>query len=327
MISVVMAVYNGAQYLQQQLDSILNQTLPADEIILVDDGSTDGSIQIAREYENRDRRVQLYTNTHNLGYKRNFHRALQLAQGDIVFLCDQDDAWKPEKIQVMADVLQNNRKIQALASSFTFMDENSQPYSVALRKGRSNNNMYLKQVNQNDLVPVTFEEFCSHNYFQGCALAVTKELKDQFVQNFTDEIPHDWLIGLLASFEQGFYFLNQSLFYYRIHDHNTIGVPKGKKNEEWVRLLFAQDMEKAMTVVKKLFPDYWLYHPDCAARLRFAQNHIQAIQNRSFAVLLRQNFDPHYRELKSGRARAMDLFFVLTHSHYSEKRKSEKEKS
>ena len=311
MISVAMALYNGERYLETQLESILKQTSAVDEIIIVDDCSTDQSAEIVLRYQKKYPCIKLYHNEINLGYKRNFRKAVELCQGDLVFLCDQDDFWLPDKVQVMSSVMETHPEILVLASSFEFMNADGEVYSVRSRKGMSNNNLYLKPVEKNNLVAVTFHEFCSHNYFQGCSMALTKKAVRMYLEHWDDRLPHDWLIALLTSHEAGFFFLNKPLFYYRTHSQNTIGVPRGRKGEEWVRLKFAEDLRDTMTTVKEIWPDEFEKDVLYQKRLDFAKEHILALQDRSFWRLIRQNRNPIYAELKSVRARFMDLVFVL----------------
>lgn len=312
MISVAMAVYNGEKYLKDQLDSILNQTTPVDEIVIVDDCSNDQSIDIIREYQKENSQIRLYQNAVNLGYKNNFRKAVQLCQGDLVFLCDQDDFWYPEKVAVMKRIMDTSPNIQVLASSFEFMDSKGKVYYVKPRRGMSNNNLYLKPVEKNGLVPVKFEEFCSHNYFQGCSMVLDREAVTEYLKHWTDLMPHDWLIALLASHEEGFYFLNTPLFRYRTHSRNTIGIPKGRKNEEWARLKFAEDMLDAMNTISYIWPEEFRKNRSYQERMMFCKEHITAIKHRDTVRLIMQNANPIYKELKTYRARLMDLLFSLS---------------
>ena len=311
MISVAMAVYNGEMYLQEQLDSIFSQTDPVDEIVIVDDCSSDGTMDIIQDCLKTHPEIRLYRNDVNLGYKKNFRKAVSLCRGDIIFLCDQDDRWFPDKVKIMTNILMQNPDIEVLSSSFEFMDSQSEVYAGKLRKGMSNNNMYLKPVERGELHNVSFREFCSHNYFQGCSLAVRKETAGEFLSNWTDRLPHDWLIALLASHDHGFWFLNIPLFFYRTHTGNTIGVPRGRKHEEWVRLKFAQDMLAAAETIQKIWPEEYENILFCKERIEFCRAHIEALKKRQFMKLLVQNLNPFYRELKTGRARVMDLLFCL----------------
>jgi len=98
-VSVVMATYNGEQFLREQMDSILAQTYPIKEIIVQDDCSTDGTIDIIRSYMESHANIRLFINERNLGYNLNFETAAKKATGDFIAISDQDDVWFPTKIE------------------------------------------------------------------------------------------------------------------------------------------------------------------------------------------------------------------------------------
>ena len=98
--SVALCTYNGEKYLKEQLDSILSQEIPVDEIVICDDCSTDETTLIIKEYESQFPNVFcVFINAENLGYVRNFEKALSFCTGEIIFLCDQDDLWRKDKTQ------------------------------------------------------------------------------------------------------------------------------------------------------------------------------------------------------------------------------------
>lgn len=100
MISVAMCTYNGAEFIKEQLDSIMEQTLLPDEIVVCDDCSTDKTISIVEEtLKIWNGRIKIHKNRKNLGYKMNFQQAISFCHGDIIFLSDQDDVWKSNKIE------------------------------------------------------------------------------------------------------------------------------------------------------------------------------------------------------------------------------------
>ena len=323
MISVAMATYNGEVYLRKQLDSILHQSLPVDEIIICDDQSSDGTVDIIQEYIKQYPHIHLYKNEQNLGYKRNFKKALSLCSKEYIFLCDQDDIWDSDKVKEMVAIMNNNPEMEALASSFTFIDEHDQPISIRKKKGFSNNNLYIKEVRPNDIVEVKFDEFLNHNYFQGCSLLITSSLRDGFMKRFSTKLPHDWIINLIASKHGSMYFYNRSLFGYRIHSKNTIGAKDANQttsehiktaNEENTRILVCRDGMKVLETIKEVNPTFYEANKErFDAYYQFDKEHIEAIQNRKFFRLLKQNFNPYYRHLKSRKARFMDLIFVLIH--------------
>lgn len=123
-ISVAMATYNGAKYLQDQLDSFLNQTQQPDELVVCDDGSTDATLKILEIFSQRAPfAVIIYRNVKNLGHTRNFEKALSLCSGDLIFLSDQDDVWDSEKISVALDCFVKNPGIDVVINDAHYTDE------------------------------------------------------------------------------------------------------------------------------------------------------------------------------------------------------------
>ena len=102
-ISIVMATYNGGLYLEQQMESIVVQTYPNIEIIIVDDCSTDNTIEILQMFQQKYSNIKLFNNAANLGYIKNFEKGCSLASGEYIALCDQDDYWHPDKLKKMKD--------------------------------------------------------------------------------------------------------------------------------------------------------------------------------------------------------------------------------
>lgn len=104
-ISVVMCTYNGEKYIREQLDSILRQSLPADEIIIQDDFSTDKTYDILIEYQKKHPFIHIYRNTQNSGINSNFFSAIKKAKGDFIAISDQDDIWEDYKLELqMANI-------------------------------------------------------------------------------------------------------------------------------------------------------------------------------------------------------------------------------
>ena len=104
-VSVVMATYNGAKFIREQLDSILDQLYPIQEIIIQDDGSKDETINIIKEYSKKYPIIHLYQNENNLGFNMNFIIAFRRVTTDLVCISDQDDIWFKDKIQKQVEVI------------------------------------------------------------------------------------------------------------------------------------------------------------------------------------------------------------------------------
>lgn len=101
-LSVCMATYNGALHIKTQIDSILMQLGPCDQLVVVDDASTDLTVSILSEY--KDARLEIYRNELNIGPALTFNRALHLARGQLIFLSDQDDCWNANKVSIVTDI-------------------------------------------------------------------------------------------------------------------------------------------------------------------------------------------------------------------------------
>jgi len=123
-ISVAIAVYNGANYLRTQLDSILNQSRIPDELILVDDSSTDRSWEIIQEYQSQhSSRVVIERNERNIGYVGTFNIALSKSTGDLIFLSDQDDFWYSNKIEEVVEFSNSNPQYSVIQHDVDLVDE------------------------------------------------------------------------------------------------------------------------------------------------------------------------------------------------------------
>ena len=106
-ISVVIAAYNGAKFLAEQLQSICEQTVMPYEVVICDDGSTDGTVRVAEEAAAKYDGIKfnISVNTSSLGCDRNFERAISLASGDVIYLADQDDVWLADRLEIMQNTL------------------------------------------------------------------------------------------------------------------------------------------------------------------------------------------------------------------------------
>lgn len=108
-ISIALATYNGEKHLREQLESYINQVRVPDEIIICDDASEDGTVEIIEKFNNiAPFDVKVIRNEKNLGYVKNFEKALSLCSGEIIFLSDQDDVWLPNKISKIIEVFEAN---------------------------------------------------------------------------------------------------------------------------------------------------------------------------------------------------------------------------
>lgn len=204
-VSVVVCTYNGARFLRPQLDSLLSQSLPPCEIIVSDDGSTDGTADIVREYAARDARVKLHVNCPALGFNLNFSQAFQLAGGDVVASCDQDDVWHPDKLAHMVAALEC--KPLAFHNSALFTDDPSRPMGL-----------------KNPHAPVTNELFLLLKpYVPGHECVFRRGLLRPYGGVVASEphISYDTLLCLTAATHGGVAYVDEALVSWRRHSAAT----------------------------------------------------------------------------------------------------------
>lgn len=118
-VSVVMCTYNGEKYLQEQLDSIVNQTYPIFELIIQDDCSTDSTLDIVRKYQKKHPFISIYVNETNKGVSLNFISAFEKAKGEFIAVSDQDDIWMLDKIERQIDIIKNDLLCCSLSRPFS----------------------------------------------------------------------------------------------------------------------------------------------------------------------------------------------------------------
>ena len=310
MISVAVATYNGEKYIEKQLKSICDQTRRADEIVIVDDGSKDSTVAIVQDYMSKypECNIRLFINETNLGYKKNFHKAMSLCEGDIIFLSDQDDIWKENKVDVLARLLEGNSNISLVSSSFVQIDSDGKEVS-------SNKSAYMRKMDEDKLYSVPLEDLIFHNASQGCAMALRKEIRDVYLKCFTNELPHDWVLNVVAAMNKTCYYLNSSMFFYRIHDKNTIGLNEGltlnKKNSLTVRTHDAKQAVKVLSLIEKIDCDIYQENRWLKDMRDFAENHVTCLENKKLFGIMLQNFNPYYKKLKTVRGRLLDMFFCV----------------
>ena len=228
MISVCMATYNGERFLREQVDSILAQLGPEDELIVSDDGSSDKTIDILMSYN--DLRIHLCS--HRFTGKKecigdvvseNFENALKVAKGDYIFLSDQDDIWIDGKVKKMVAALQNAEVV--VSNAWLLTDDNINNCTELLYNGRNPlKNYFLKK-----------------GKYYGCCMAFRANALS-YVLPFPQPLPlHDTWLGLLPEIVGGGAFIEAPLIYYRRHSSN---VSWHAKNTIWymikyrVRILF-----------------------------------------------------------------------------------------
>lgn len=214
-ISICMGIYNGEKFIEKQLHSILNQTRPADEVILCDDGSEDDTIAVVQKFieDNQLSDVwHLYKNAENKGYPQNFYDSMSLCTGDIVFLADQDDVWAETKLEKMLGVLETHPEAAVVACRFGLINGEGEEIKAILKPSRGSESSKLKAISVHDI-------FYRYEW-PGMVLAYRNEWYQKWDKTI-GKIPHDIFLCAKAAEEGAFWQLDETLAWHRRHENNT----------------------------------------------------------------------------------------------------------
>jgi len=221
-ISIAIATYNGEKYLREQLDSLYTQTFIPNEVIAVDDCSTDNTITILEEYHQKYGLIY-HINDATMGVNKNFEKAINLCSNDYIALCDQDDVWLPHKIET------SYLRLKSI--------ENNLPSLVSSRCINVDAN--LKLISK----PITAKDSDSYittllgHHSQGCSLMMNRALLKYILPFPMDnKIIFDGYIGLIAAMVGNKYNIAETLMYYRHHQSNLFGMVNMRQKSFFLRL-------------------------------------------------------------------------------------------
>jgi len=221
MISVAMCTYNGSKYLEEQLNSIIHQTRQPDEIVICDDRSKDDSIEIAqRTLENWNGIIRIVRNEKNLGFVKNFEKAISFCHGDIIFLSDQDDVWKANKIEVIVKTFEKNPDAAMVFHDSELVDKNLHPLFPSFWRN-------TLAFDHSKFLARNYKKLCIDNIIQGSACAFRRKVFELAVP-FPEPAYHDEWLGLVALLIGEIIPVNKCLMQYR-QDQNALGGLPTKK--------------------------------------------------------------------------------------------------
>ena len=228
MISVCIATYNGERFIREQIDSILRQLSSDDEIIVSDDGSTDDTISIINSID--DKRIRIIEGPRKHSPTLNFERAMKEAKGDYIFLADQDDVWKPNKVEVCIKWLQN---YDCVVSDAEVTDSNLNPLYPSLYA--------IMQVRHGRIYNTIWK-----NGYTGCCMAFRRNVLKASLP-FPKNIPmHDIWIGNVAAYKYNMKFIPDKLIFFRRHNETISCNGKGSKYSMWQQIKFRWNIVKSI---------------------------------------------------------------------------------
>ncbi|TQJ41530.1 glycosyl transferase family 2 [Arthrobacter sp. SLBN-112] len=213
-VSVCLAAYNGAVHIEEQIRSILPELGDADELIVVDDHSTDNTVEVVTSIG--DPRIRLIPAQRNAGYVRTFERALGEARGEFVFLSDQDDVWLPGRVETMISALDGQDVVVS----------NCQHFDGPLG---SFHEIRLRAQDSTHPVRNILGIVVGYRLHWGCAMAVRKRILHQvlpFPQHMTES--HDQWIAMVGNVNRSINYLETDTILHRLHGENL--TPRGVRS-------------------------------------------------------------------------------------------------
>ena len=228
LVSVALCTYNGAWYLQEQLDSMASQTRLPDELVVCDDRSTDNTLKIIETFAAEARfPVRLYVNEKNLGSTKNFERVIGLCAGDVIVLSDQDDVWRPEKLTRIEEAFSASPTVEMVFSDAEVVDEHLRPLGYSLWQSVGFSRDEQERVARGR----AFEVLLKRAVATGATMAFRARLKNM-VLPIPDGWIHDGWIALLAAALSDVASIRDPLIQYRQHPNNQIGGVKRNLGEQ-----------------------------------------------------------------------------------------------
>ena len=266
MITVLMGTYNGEKYVEQQLDSLLGQTLLPDRILIHDDRSADSTPEILSRYQQaHPGLIEVSVNPENSGGSaQNFMSMMASTRDDYLMLCDQDDVWLPDKVQLTYDKMKQmeatwGASVPCLAhSDLTVVDEDLNPAGGSFREATFAN--YDRTTLRDQII---------QNTATGCTVMYNRALADLVTRVPEHMVMHDWWISLIAAAFGHMGHIDDCTILYRQHHENQVGVTDMRTWRYRLARLFNPAQVKAD--IAKTYPQAREFLEFFAARLSPAQ--------------------------------------------------------
>ncbi|WP_137657975.1 glycosyltransferase family 2 protein [Bifidobacterium moukalabense] len=229
--SILLASYNGAEYIKEQLESILNAAGPTDEIIISDDGSTDSTVSIITRMAETDSRIQIIKGP-GRGVVKNISSALSFAQGDFIFLADQDDVWLSDKVDTVLNLFDSHPETTCILHDMAIVNSSLEIQNesyFSFRRCRTG----------------VLHNFIKNSYV-GAAMAFRNIFMDKILP-IPDSAPmHDQWIGLIHELYGKVELCDKQLMLYRRHPGTSTELHHGS-----ISSMFAKRYGLARALIKK----------------------------------------------------------------------------
>lgn len=209
--TIVISTYNGENYIQEQLKSLKDQSQAPDQVLIFDDRSSDNTVSLVNNFIDTHHLTNwaIFVNEKNKGWEKNFMDGMRKAEGDLVFPCDQDDFWQPNKLEIMSRCMEKHPEIQVLISDYQYLYKAKGHDSIISDDGDGQ----LSQIKVSS-------HFMKINR-PGCVFCARTQFAKQAYNYWFSKCPHDALLWRLAMFSNGLYHINKRLIQWRQHNDSA----------------------------------------------------------------------------------------------------------
>lgn len=272
-ISVAMCTFNGARFLRAQLESIARQRRPPDELVICDDGSSDGSVEILREFAaGASFSIRIFCNEKNLGSTQNFEKAIQLCKGDLIALCDQDDIWLPEKLSRLLQIFEQDSSVGGVFSDADLINENSQEIGKRLWQVHKFAFSRLEDFDR----ATAMELLLKQDVVTGATLMIRSSIRE-LLNPLPEQWVHDGWIAWMLTLYSRLAFVRDPLVQYRVHGGQQLGIGHRGLREK-LQLSMGEDRKKLRKMQQQfeVLRERWIARPgqDFQRTLRIIEDKI-----------------------------------------------------
>lgn len=232
---MALCTHNGAQYIAEQVASILRQEIPVAEIVLSDDASTDDTVAIAEravaEWPSPGPALRVIRNSPALGVTANFERATLACAGEFIALCDQDDSWHSDKVSSILRMFEERPEIDLIHTDAALVDGDGNRLPGALLASLDATSDELREIH----VGRGYETLLRRNLVTGATTVFRRRLLERAVP-FASSWVHDEWLAIIAAATAGIDVIERELIDYRQHGGNQIGARRLTVREKFGRL-------------------------------------------------------------------------------------------
>ena len=238
-VSVIMLSYNYGRYLSNAIESVLNQSYPDYELIIIDDGSTDGSDAIIRDYASKDGRIKFLINPKNMGIASSFNSGLDKCTGEYIGYISSDDIWETNRLEAGVSVLDSSPDVHYVYSNLSIIDENG------MFTGETVYDTYHSPTGKYS--GNLFDSLIRGNFIRFSSLLLRSKAITGISINPDLKYLNDWQFLLEISERGNFHYVNDVLARYRVHSHST----------NLDKIGYITDYIKLVEIMKHKYKDYF----------------------------------------------------------------------